>query len=137
MEILRIADTIKARHAGYHDNITAAGKKSRRRTEPQFLDLIVDTQVLFDISIGYRKISLRLIIIIVRHEILYGIVRKERFELTIKLGSKSLVMTQNKGGTLEFLYDVRHCKSLSRSCHTQQCNGINTLIKRITDTLDR
>jgi len=92
VEILRVPDTVETRHARYHDNIPAPGKERGRGTQTQFLYLLVDGEVFFDIGIGGRKIGFRLVIIVIGDEILHGILREERLEFAVKLCRQRLVV---------------------------------------------
>ena len=54
-------------------------------------------------------------------EIFHCIVRKELFELSIKLRCQSLVVGDNQCWFIQLLDDVCHRKSLSRTGDTQKC----------------
>src|SRR6185437_5085214 len=62
----------------------------------------------------------RLIIVVIAHEIAYGVIRKELFEFTVKLRDKCLIMRQYQGGTLYVLDDIGDGKGLPRAGDTQQ-----------------
>ena len=112
VEILRVPDTVETRHARYHDNIPAPGKERGRGTQTQFLYLLVDGEVFFDIGIGGRKIGFRLVIIVIRDEILHGILREERLEFAVKLCRQRLVVAQDERGPLQLGDDIRNGECL-------------------------
>ena len=65
VKILRVSNTIETGHAGDHDHVPTSGHQSRCRAEAQLVNLVIDTEVFLDVCIGCRKISLRLIIVVV------------------------------------------------------------------------
>ena len=66
----------------------------------QLVYLIIDGGVLLDISIGRRDVGLRLVVIVIAHEILHRVLREELLELGIKLGGKSFIMGDDEGRLL-------------------------------------
>ena len=74
---LRCAQTINARHTGNNNYVTAFKQRAGGRVA-QFINLIVNGSVLFNISIALRNIGFRLIIIVVRYKIFNRVIRKER-----------------------------------------------------------
>ena len=65
VKILRVSNTIETGHAGDHDHVPTSGHQSRGGAEAQLVNLVIDTEVFLDVCIGCRKISLRLIIVVV------------------------------------------------------------------------
>ena len=90
--IHRISDRIDTGNRSHDNNISALRQSGSGRVA-QLVYLVIDSRILFDISICGGYICLRLIIIIVGHKILNGVVRKKLSELTAKLGCKSFVMS--------------------------------------------
>ena len=84
------------------------------------VDCFVYRAFLFDIGIRPRNIGFRLVIIIIRHEIFDGVVRKEILELAIKLRRQNLVWRQDQGGPLQFFNHLGHREGLARSGHPEQ-----------------
>ena len=87
----------------------------------ELVDLIVDGRVLFDINILPRHVCLRLIIVVVRHEILYGVLGEEGTKLHAELRGEGLVMCQHQCRTIHPCDDVRHGKRFARSRYAEQC----------------
>jgi len=72
-------NAIDARNGSHNDNVPPACQKEE--VAPIGAShFFVDGKILFDIEIGGRNERLRLIIIVVGDEVLYGIFRKELFE---------------------------------------------------------
>ena len=80
----RIAQTVNRRDGGY-DNYVAALHQTRRRAEPQTIDVFIDRGVLLDVGIRRRDVGFRLVIVVVRDEVLDRIRGEETLELPIEL----------------------------------------------------
>ena len=76
--------TVDTWDRSYHDDIITLQKR-RSCWVTEFINLIIDWTVLFDISIARRHISLRLVKVIVRHKILYSIIWEKLLKLTVEL----------------------------------------------------
>jgi hypothetical protein len=79
------------------------------------IDLFVDASIFFNIGIGLRDISLRLVIVIITNKIMNSIFRKKFLKFTIQLGGKSFIMGKDKGGTVYLSDDISHGKGFSRT----------------------
>ena len=84
------------------------------------VDLLVDRAVLLDIGVGARDIGFRLVIIVIRDEILDRVLREERLELAVKLSRERLIGRENERGPLGFLDHLRHGEGLARAGHAKQ-----------------
>src|SRR5688572_25593922 len=73
---LRGSQAIDARDRG-HDDDVAPGEQRTGGGMAQLVDLFVDVRVLLDERVGTRDIGFRLVIVVVRDEVLDGIVWKE------------------------------------------------------------
>ncbi len=122
VEVVRVAYTIQAAHGRYDNDVPPAAHQGRCGTDPELVNLVVDAQVFFYISIGHGNIGLRLIIIIIGDEVLYGILREESFEFAVQLGCEGFVMAQDQGRTLKPLNDVGHGKGFAGAGYAQQRN---------------
>ena len=97
---LRRAESVDARHRSDHDHITA-GQQIRGRRMPQPFDVVVDRAVLLDISVRLRDVGLRLVVVVVGHEVLDGVVRQHLPEFVGQLGRECLVGRHHQGGSLK------------------------------------
>ena len=92
VEVLGVAHTEKAAYGADHNHITAAGEQGRHRGQTQTLNLVVDHKVLLDIFVDRWYIRLRLVVVVVAHEILHRVFGEELLELAVELRSEGLVM---------------------------------------------
>ena len=98
-----------------HDDRVAPFENRIDRARAKHFDLVVHDRVLLDVGIGFRDVSLGLVEIEVRDEILHPVLREEFFELAIELRAKGFVMDQNKGRAIERLNDVCIREGFARS----------------------
>src|SRR5690554_3032803 len=131
----RIAKTENATHRCY-DNDIATLHECKRSEQSKTIDLVVDIGIFFDIEILTRDIRLRLIIVVCRDEIAYGIVRKERLELSEQLSSERLVVAQHQRGALHLLYDLSHGEGLPRTGDTLQSLSLEARLDSSREQLD-
>ena len=83
MEIFGVAAAIYARYARYDDDVATPREKCRYGLKTQTLNLVVYREVLLDVRICRGEVCLRLIVVVIRYEVLHGVVREESFELVI------------------------------------------------------
>ena len=96
MEVLRVADAVEAGDGGNHNHVAAAREQGGGSGQAQFLYLVVDAQVLLYVGVGHGEVCLRLVVVVVGYEILYGVVREKGLELPVELGCQSLVVAQDQ-----------------------------------------
>ena len=113
------ANAVNARDGGNNHHIIAL-QQSARGGVAHPVDLLIDIAFFFNIGVGARHIGFRLVIIIIRDEILDRIFRKKAFELAVKLRCQRFIGRQHKGRALGALDDLRHCISLARAGHAEQ-----------------
>ena len=76
-------------------------------------------------------IGLRLVVIVIGHEILHGVVGKKLLELRAELGRQGLVVGQYQRRPLDSLDDLGHGKGLSGASDAQQ----HLLLQSVLDAL--
>ena len=96
---------------------------------PQLIDLVVDGGILFNVSIRGRNVSLRLIIIVIRYKIFYGILWEKFLHFPVKLRRQRLIVGNDERWLVQCLNDIRHGKGLTGARHTQQCLELIALPK--------
>ena len=96
---------------------------------PQLIDLVVDGGILFNVSVRGRNVSLRLIIIVIRYKIFYGILWEKFLHFPVKLRRQRLIVGNDERWLVQCLNDIRHRKGLSRTRHTQQCLELISLFE--------
>lgn len=101
--LFRRPESVDAGHCGDHDDIASAQQRVGRRM-PQSLDFGVDRGVLLDEGVGLRYVRLRLVVVVVRDEVLDRVVGHELAELVRELGGEGLVVREHERGTLD-LFD--------------------------------
>src|SRR5262249_32102033 len=93
-------------------------------------ELIVDGRFLLYVHVGSGNIGLRLIVVVIRDEILDGVMREELLEFVVELRGKSLVVCQHHCWTPNLFDDLRHRVSLTRTGNPEQhlmlFSGIDT-----------
>ena len=92
VEIVRIAYAVEAADRAYDYDVPPPGHQCRCRADAEFIDLVVDGKVLFNIGIRNGDVGFRLIVIVIGNEILYGIVREKRFEFSVQLRGQGFVV---------------------------------------------
>lgn len=86
----------------------------------EFVDLVVDLQILFDIRVGTCNVRLGLIIIVIRNEKLDAIVREKLAHLVAKLSRERFVVRHNERGTVYPRDYVSHRKCFSASRNAEK-----------------
>ena len=87
----RVAEAVDAGHGRDDDHVPPL-EQARRGRVAQALDLIIDGGILLDECVRVRDVCLRLVVVIVRHEIFHGVVREELPELRAELRRQRLIM---------------------------------------------
>jgi len=108
-----IANSVNAADGGDHNDIAPATQQGRGGAETQFLNLLIDSQVLFDVRVRGGDIGLGLIVIVVADEILDQIVREELLEFAVQLRGQRFVMAEHEGRTLGLSNDIGNRKRLA------------------------
>ena len=115
----RVTERINTGHAGHDDNVTAF-KERRGRAVTESVDLIVDRGILFNIKVFAGDICLRLIIIVIGHEIFYGIIGEKFTEFRAKLCRKRFIVRKHERRTVAFCDNICHSEGLARARYTHE-----------------
>ena len=105
---------------GGDDDHIAALKERAGRGVPQHVDLFVDRRRFGDVGIGDGHIRLRLVVVVVRDEVLNGVLRKELPELITELGRQGFVVGQDQSRPAGLGNDVGDGEGLTGSRRPQQ-----------------
>ena len=100
--LLGRAEAVDAGDRRDHDDVAPAQQRVRGGV-PQPLDLGVDRGVLLDEGVGLRHVGLGLVVVVVRDEVLDGVVRHELAELVRELRGERLVVREHERGALHLL----------------------------------
>jgi hypothetical protein len=101
----RVTQAVNRAH-GRDDHDILALHQARGGPEPEHLDVLVDRGVLFDVEIGRRDIGFRLVVVVVRDEVLDGVPGQELAQLAVELGAEGLVMGEDQSRLLVVRDDV-------------------------------
>ena len=85
----------------------------------QALDLVVYGAVLFNKRIRMRNIRLGLIIVVVRNEVLHGVIREKLAKLRAQLRRKGLIVRQHERRAVQLFDNARHGEGLARAGHAE------------------
>ena len=86
----------------------------------ELVDIVVYRGILLNIEIALGHVGLRLVVVVVRDEILHGILREEFPHLAVELGRKGLIVSKDERGLIERSNNIRHGKSLARPSGSKQ-----------------
>ena len=131
-----IAETVDRRHRRNDDRVAPLDDRFRRR-QPHLLDVRVDRRILLYIGIGGRDVRFRLVVVVVRNEVLDRVVREEVFELAVELRGQGLVRGEHERGTVDGFDDFGRGKCLAASRHAQQRLRRETRLESIDHLRDR
>ena len=77
-------------------------------------------EFLLDVGVGARDIGFRLVVVVIRDEILDRVVGKERLELAVELCGQSFVRRKDEGRALRRLDHLGHGEGFSRAGDAEQ-----------------
>ena len=83
-----------------------------------------------------RDVGLRLVVVVVRDEIMDGILREEFAILLRELGCERLVVCEDERRLIIFSDDVRHGKGLPAARHAEERLVLQTSLKSVTQFLN-
>ena len=117
--LLRRAETVNAGNAGNNDDIAALQKSAGGRMS-EFVDLVVNGRIFFNVGIALREVCFGLIIIIVADEILHRVTGKEFFELAAELGRQDFVGRDHQRRQLDLFDHLGRGIGLTGTGHPEQ-----------------
>ncbi len=117
--VLQRTDAVDARYRRHDDHIVALHQGARRGVA-HAVDLLVDRRILLDEGVGARHIGFGLVVVVIRHEVLDGILREEALHLAVELGRQGLVGRHHQRRTSLRGDHVGHGEGLARAGDTQQ-----------------
>ncbi len=113
------AQAVDAAHAR-HDHHVPAGKQAHRGRVAQPLDLLVDRGVLLYVGVGLGDVRLWLVVVVVRDEVLDGVVRQQLPELVGQLRGEGLVRRHHQRRSLHLFHQPRGGGRLAGTGRAQQ-----------------
>ena len=133
--LLRLAEAVDARHRGDDDHVAALEQRARRGVA-QLVDLVVDVGVLGDVGVGARDVRLGLVVVVVRDEVLDGVLGEELLELGAELRGQRAVRRQHERRALIALDDVGHREGLAGAGDAEQRLRPFALLQSADERLD-
>ena len=133
--LLRLAETVDARHRGDDDHVPALEQRARRGVA-QLVDLLVDVRVLGDVGVGARDVRLGLVVVVVGDEVLDGVLGEELLELGAELRGERLVRREDERRALLALDDVRHRERLAGAGDAEQRLVLLLLLEAFDELVD-
>ena len=100
------------------------------------VDGFVDARILRDVRVRRRHIGLGLVVVVVRHEVLDGVVGEELLELAVELRRQRLVVRDDERRQSEPRGDVRHGERLARSGDAEERLTLHATTKTGDQFLD-
>ena len=129
------AETVDARDGRHHDHV-APGEQGPGGRVPQPLDLVVDRRVLLDVGVRLRDVRLRLVVVVVGHEVLDRVVREELPQLVGVLRGQRLVRLHHQDRALHLLGQPGHRRGLAGAGRTQQHDVLLARVDPLDQLLD-
>ena len=115
----RVADAVDRGHRR-DDHAVRPLEDRLGRGQAHLLDVLVDRAVLLDVEVARRDVRLRLVVVVVRHEVLDRVVREELAELGVELRGERLVRRDHDRGPSGARDHVGHRERLARPRDAQQ-----------------
>ena len=117
--LLRRAESVDAGDGRHHHDV-APGEEGGGGGKPQPRDVVVLRRVFLDVEVGLRNVGLRLVVVVVRDEVLHRVVRKELAELVAELGCQRLVVCDHERRSPDLLDRPGHRRRLARARRADQ-----------------
>ena len=102
----------------------------------QFINLVINGSVLFNVSVGLGNVCFRLVVIIIGNKIFHSVFREEGFKLTGELRRQSLIVGDNKGWLLNLVYYLGNGIGFACTCCAQKNLSSQTLLYSLRQLLD-
>ena len=131
------AQAVNTGHRRNHDDVFPFAQRTGRGVA-EFVDFVVQAQVLFDIGIGGGNVALGLIIIVIGNKIFHAIFGEKLPEFIAELRGQRLVMRDDQRGLAHVLDDVRHGEGLAAARNAQQylrAHAVQNALRQFFDCL--
>ena len=117
--LVRRTEAVDAGHAGHDDDVAPLEQGAGGRMA-EFVDLVVDGGIFFDVGVGRHDIRFRLIVIIIADEVFHRVVWEKFLELAGQLRRQRFVMRNHQRRLLHRLDDFGHREGFACPCRPQQ-----------------
>jgi hypothetical protein len=95
----------------------------------QFINLLVDVYLFFNVGIGAGDLGFGLVVVVVADEVLHGIIGEELAELGVELGSQRLVVADDQRWLLHPGDSVSHGEGLAATGNPQQRLPLEAIVQ--------
>ncbi len=133
---IRVAEAVDGRYRRDHHHITTLQQRLGRR-QTHLLNVFVHRGIFLDKGVRARHIGFWLVVIVIRDEILDGILREELFHLAVQLRRQRFVGRQHHGGALQVSDNVGDGEGFPRTGHPQQRLVCQPIFQPFFKTTDR
>ena len=106
--------TVDARDTGHDDDVVARHERTGRGMA-QSVDLLVHVRLFGQVVVRAGNVCLRLVVVVVAHEVVDGVVWEEALQFTVELSCERLVVGYDEGGSLKLLDHIGHGEGLARA----------------------
>jgi hypothetical protein len=134
--LLRRPEAVDAGH-GRDDHDVAPGQQALGGGVAQPLHLLVDRGVLLDVGVGLRDVRLGLVVVVVRDEVLDGVVRQQLAELVGQLRGEGLVRRHHQRRALHLLDQPRRGRRLAGAGSAEEHDVLLAGVDPLGELLDR
>ena len=118
-ERLGRVETVNARYRRHHDAV-GTGDQGSHGGKPFLFNALVDAQLLVDVQVPLGEVGFRLIVVVVRDEVLHGVIGEIAHHFLVQLASKGLVVAHDECGDVELFNHVSHGERLAAARHAEQ-----------------
>ena len=113
------AQAVDAAYRGYDQAIAAFEERARGR-EAELVQFVIDGGFFLNVQVGRGNVGFGLVEVIVRDEVLDGVVREEIFEFVIELGGQGFVVGHDERGAVQLLDHFSGCVSFAGAGYAQK-----------------
>ncbi len=118
-----LPQAVDATDGRHHDDVLARDEGVRGR-QAVALDLLVDRRVLLDVGIRLGNVRLGLVVVVVRDEVVYGVLGEKLLQFREELGGERLVVGQDERGTVPPGDEVRERERLAAPRHALEDEAV-------------
>ena len=94
-EFLGVADAVDAADRADDNHVATPAEECRGGAETEFVEVVVDGKVFFDVGVGGGDVGFGLVVVVVGDEILHGVVGEELLEFAVELRGEGFVMAED------------------------------------------
>ena len=128
-------ETVDARD-GRDDDAIGSADETRNCSKAFLLNTFIDGHLFVDVQVTFCKVCLRLVVVVMRYEVLNSILGEVACHFVIQLACKCFVVAEDECRNIESFDHVGHGEGLAASCHTEENASFLTLLKLLNQGID-